>query len=179
MDADFSLFNNFLNTQTNKDVFARFFDKYVKTGKTQENGLPEFVKRTYVEIRVKDSYDVTERPAEMEDFRRFPNEYNFYKVKEEKTKQGTPLNQFAFLTPAQIEGCNIRGVFTVEDLAQLTPEQAQSLSLVDEVSLAKNFLEASKNNAVIDEYKKREKELKSRIEQLENELEALKNEQHS
>lgn len=176
MDADFSTFNSFLNAGTNQNVFAKFFDKYVKTGKIQENGLPEYVKKQYIQIQVRDSHDVVNRPADYEDYQRFPKEYEFYKLKLEKEKSGTPLQMFAFLNAAQIDCCNVRGIFTVEDLSKLTKEQALSINLIDEVELAKNFLKASKNNAVISELRENEKKLKAEISKLKDELEALKNE---
>lgn len=178
MDADFSLFNSVINAKENNNVFANFYDKYVKTGEILENGLPEYVVKTYVNIRVRDTSDEVNRVADIEDFRRFPREYEFYKLKKEKTKQGTPLQMFAFLNTAQIDCCNLRGVFTVEDLSKLTKEQALSINLVDEVEMAKTFLKASKNNQVIAELRENEKKLKAEIAKLKEQLE-LKDEHSS
>lgn len=171
MDADFSMFNSVLNAQANQGVFANFYDKYVKTGKILDNGLPEYVVKTYISIRVKDTQDEAVHPADIEDMRRFPREYELYKLKKEKVKQGTPLQMFAFLTVAQIDCCNTRGVFTVEELAKLTKEQAMSINLVDEVEMAQTFLKASKNNAVIAELRENEKKLKAEIAKLKEQLE--------
>lgn len=168
MNEDFALFQSFLNNEgTEKGVFAKFYDKYVKTGKILENGLPEFRVETWVEIRIVNDYDTADRKAEREDFRRFPKEYEFYKIRKEKAQDGTPLKMFAFVTPDQIEGCEMRGIFTVEDLASLNDEQAQSLGLSIERDLAVKFLETAKNNQKLAEYEEEIRRLKARIEQLE------------
>ena len=148
-DVDFAVFNGFLNRKQEQGVFAKFYDKYEKTGAILENGLPEFKCRTYIEIRVRDSYDVSDRPAEDNDIRRFPAEYQNYLVRKEKLKEGTPLNQFAFLSPAQIGACDFRGIYTVEALAELDDDKAKSIGLLDESALAKRFLEVSKDNKAI------------------------------
>lgn len=172
--SDFDVYNEFLNSRQDKGVFARFFDKWVKTGNMKENGLPEFIQRTYVEIKIRGSYDVATRAADDKDKVRFPREYQSYLLKKEKTKDGTPLTQFAFLTAPQIETCDLRGIYTVEGLAALSDEQAQSLNLKDEKDIAVKFIEASKNNMALAEYKKENEALKEQIAALKEEIKALK-----
>lgn len=174
-DLDFAMFNSFLQNEGKESgVFARFFDKWVKTGKTQENGLPEYTERCYIEIRVKNSADVPVRPADENDIRRFSREYAFYKAKKEKRKEGTPLNQFAFLSIPQLDACEIRGICTIEQLAGLTDEQVKELNLSDAKELAIKFLEMAKGNSVIAEYKEKIKQLEGEIETLKAENQALK-----
>ena len=150
-----------------KSVFAKFYKRLVKTGKINDNGLPEFEERIYVKIRVLNSFDEVDRMAEREDFMRFAQEWDYFQRSQEKSKQGTPLEMFAFLNPAQIECCNIKGVYTIEDLSKLTKENANSLGLATEAELAKKFLSVSKNNKAISEAQKR-------IEELEKEVAALR-----
>ena len=166
----------FYKVAENKDtgVFARFYDKFEKTDEVKENGLPVFVNRTWVEIRIQNSHDVVDTRADKEHIARFPREYNLYLTRKEKLKDGTPLNMFAFLTPAQIECCEIRGIYTVEDLAGLDKEKALSISLTEEVALAKKFIDMSKNNATIKAYEEKIKELENKILKLENEINAYK-----
>lgn len=174
-DIDFSLFQSYLSEgSSEKGVFAKFYDKYIKTGNVQENGLPEYELVPYIEIRVRDSQEVIDRRAGREDFARFPREHGFYMVKKEKSKEGTPLNMFAFLSMPQIEACSNRGVFTVEALAGLDDEKAKSLSLSEESALARKFLEISKNNQAISDYETEIKKLKDRIAQLEEENKSLR-----
>lgn len=173
MDEDFLMFNSYLNKKREDNVYAKFYDKWQKTSEILENGLPKFKKTTFVEIRVKDSHDVADRPADNEDYRRFPQEYQFYKLKQEKQANGTPLSMFAFLTPAQIETCELRGVFTVEDLSQLDEEKAKSINLLDEANLAKRFIDASKNNALIAQSQNEIKRLHAEIDRLKEKIKVL------
>lgn len=175
-DFDFMMFQNYLQNKKEQGVFARFYDNYEKTGKILENGLPEFRCVTYIEIRVAGDIDSPVRRATQEDMMRFPNEYNFYKAKQQKLSEGTPLNQFAFMTPAQIENCNLRGVFTVEALAGLDDEKALALSILEEASLAKKFLEFSKNNSAVAESEKKIEKLQGEIEKLKEQIAVLKDE---
>lgn len=172
--GEFEAYNEFLNSKQDKGVFARFYDKWVKTGNMKENGLPEFIQRTYVEIKIRGSYDAANRLADDNDKMRFPREYQAYLLKKEKTKDGTPLTQFAFLTAPQIETCDLRGIYTVEGLAALSDEQAKSLNLTEERDIAVKFIEASKNNLALAEYKKENEALKEQIAALKDEIKALK-----
>lgn len=174
-DLDFAMFNSFLQ-QSGREVgvYARFFDKWVKTGNIQENGLPEYKERLYVEIKVQNSTDTPVRPATEEDLRRFPQQYAFYKNKKEKQKEGTPLNQFAFLSMPQIEACDMRGISTIEELAQLPDDKVKELNLSDAKELAVQFLAMAKGNQTIAGYVEEIKALKSEIERLKEENKALK-----
>lgn len=172
-DFDFAMFDSVLNSKKDSGVYARFYNKFVKTGNIQENGIPEYKEKLYVEIKVRGDADVTDRPADENDIRRFPQEYNLFLVKKEKMKDGTPLNQFAFLSVPQLEACDKRGILTVEDLAKLTDEQARELSLIDERNCAVKFLEMAKNNAIIAKYEDEIKALKQENEALKDKIKAL------
>ncbi|MBQ5901566.1 MAG: hypothetical protein IIW86_06865 [Clostridia bacterium] len=174
-NLDFALFDSYIkNGRQETGVFARFYNKFVKTGAIKENGLPEYKEKLYIQIRTRNDTDAPDRVATEDDFMRFPREYAFYRNKEEKMKKGTPLNQFAFLSAPEIESCNIRGIFTVEDLASLTAEQAQDLNLTDALAAAQKFLEMAKNNAAIAQYIEENNKLKEKIATLEDEIKALK-----
>lgn len=175
MDADFNMFQSYLNgSREERGVFARFYDKYIRTGEIDDNGLPKFAVKTYVEIRIQNSADVADHPAGEQDLMRFPKEYALYQVKKEKVKQGTPLAQFAFLTVPEIATCELRGIFTVEDLAGLTDEKAKEINILTAKEQAVKFLEASKNNKAIAKFEAENKKLKEKIAKLEDELKALK-----
>jgi hypothetical protein len=175
MEADFSLFQSMLNNSKTEDgVLAEFYDKSVKTNEVTDTGLPVFVQKTYIKIRLRDNNDVFDQPASEEHKKRFPVEYNRYLLNKKEVENGTPLNQFAFLTTGQLELCRFRGIFTVERLADLTDEQVQSLGLTEERELANKFLEVSKNNSAIAEFEKKEKAYKAEIKKLKAEIEKLK-----
>lgn len=85
-------------------------------------------------------------------------------------ENGTPLEQFAFLTAAEIATCKSRGVFTVEALAGLDIDKVQSLGLQDEHVLAEMFLEKSNNNKMLDDFAKKEVEYERALEALREQL---------
>lgn len=173
-ELGYEVFSSMLNQRSENNVFAKFHNKWVKTGKIKDNGLPEFVEKLYIEIKIKGNTDVSDRPAEETDLMRFPREYAYFKNKEEKLKQGTPLNQFAFLTAPEIEECDNKGILTVEDLAGLTDEQAKSINMVQAKELAIKFLQMAKDNKVIADFEEEIKRLKAENQKLKEDLEALR-----
>lgn len=175
MSTDFYMFQNMINNQKSEEgVFATFYDKMVKTGEFNDKGLPVFITKTYVKIRIRDNSDIYEQPASDKDINRFPTEYNRYLLEKKEVEKGTPLTQFAFMNLEQLETCKMRGVFTIERLSDLTEEQAQDLSLTKEKELAIKFLEVSKNNKTLDDFLKKEKKYKAEIKKLTAEVERLK-----
>ncbi len=175
MDMDFAMFQQMLNQkETEKNVAARFYDKAVKTEEVAANGLPIFKNVTYIEIRLKDNNtEIFNQPANAEKIKRFPREYALYQLSKKQAENGTPLEQFAFLTAAEIATCKSRGVFTVETLAGLDFEKVQNLGLQDEHVLAQMFLEKSENNKMLDDFAKKELEYEREIESLREQLAVL------
>ena len=175
MDMDFALFRQAAdNVNDERNVRARFYDKAVKTEQTTANGLPVFKDVTYIEIRLKDNNtEVFNQPASEEKIKRFPREYKLYLAAKKQTATGTPLEQFAFLSVAELETCRNRGIFTVEALAGLNMEKVQSLSLQKEHRLAKLFLKQSANNKTVADFAQREAEYQAQIEKLNKKIEFL------
>lgn len=172
---DFAMFQQMLNQkETEKNVAARFYDKAVKTEEVAANGLPVFKNVTYIEIRLKDnSTEIFNQPASTEKIKRFPREYALYQLSKKQVENGTPLDQFAFLTSAEIATCKSRGVFTVETLAGLDFDKVQSLGLQNEHVLAQMFLEKSENNKMLNDFSKKELEYEKEIESLREQLAVL------
>lgn len=175
MDMDFAMFRQVADNKSDEsNVRARFYDKAVKTDKITINGLPIFKNVTYVEIKLKDnSTEVFNQPASAEKIRRFPREYMMYQNAKKQIAQGTPLEQFAFLSAAELETCRSRGIFTVEALAELSAEKVQSLSLQNEHQLANLFLQNAQNNNQIAQFVQKEAEYKTKIEKLQEQINLL------
>ncbi|MBO6289804.1 MAG: hypothetical protein J6N45_05720 [Alphaproteobacteria bacterium] len=175
MDMDFALFQQVTTgNDDERNVAARFYDKAVKTGQVADNGMPIFKDVTYIEIRLKDnSTEVFNQPATEEKIKRFPREYALYKLAKEKKKEGTPLEQFAFLTASELETCQSRGIFTVEDLASLAQDKVQFLGLQNENELAKKFMQNAKDNSTLAEMVRKEKEYLHQIADLKEQIQNL------
>ena len=177
MALDFDLFQQMIDankSKADKDVAARFYDRAVKTDALDENGLPVFKNVCFVEIRVRDSYDVFDQPATADKIKRFPTEYNRYLLSKKQIEKGAPLEQFAFLSAAEVESLKYRGIFTVEALSELSDEKAQDLGVVRERALAIKFLDNAKANAKINLWQKKEEFYLSEIARLKEQIAQLK-----
>ena len=177
--SDFELFQSLIDaskSNQNKDMVARFYDRSLKTSEVDENGLPIFKDVCFIEIRVKDSHDVFDQPASEDKKKRFPIEYNRYLLAKKQIKDGSPLEQFAFLTAAEIDRLKYRGIFTVEALAALGKEKAADLNLKNEHELAVRFLQNAQNNLALNKSLKIEADLKRQLKEKDNRIAALQNE---
>lgn len=175
MDFDYALFRRVAdNISDDRNVAARFYDKAVKTDKVNGSGLPLFKNVTYVEIRLKDNNtEVFDQPATTEKIKRFPREYALYKLAKEQAQDGTPLEQFAFMTAAEVATCKNRGVFTVEKLAELNAQQCLQLGLEREHELAELFLANAQDNKKVSDFMRKEEDYKAQIRALQQKIDNL------
>ncbi|MGN0913025.1 MAG: hypothetical protein ACI4OE_07005 [Alphaproteobacteria bacterium] len=175
MDALFSEFQNLLaNANSTSNLFVKFYDRAVKTGELGENNLPKFENKTFVEIRMRDNNtEVIDQPATADKIARFPVEYARYQLNKKQKEEGTPLEQFAFLTGDQIEALQYRGIFTIEKLCNLNKEQIAQLGVESEKTAAEKFLELNKNNGKLVEFEKKEAAYCEEIAKLKDEVERL------
>ncbi len=172
---DFATFERIAqDANPEEGVFARFYDRVVKTGEVDENGFPEFETVCFVEIRLKDNNsEVFDQPASSDKIKRFPAEYARYQLAKKQCEKGTPLEQFAFLTAAEIESLKMRGIFTVEALSGLDKEKVGLLKLEREQDLAKRFVQKAKDNSVLIEWQKKEEAYREQIDVLQNKVAQL------
>lgn len=173
---DFTAFQSTLQGNARQDgVAARFYDKAVKTGKLNADGLPIFANRCFVEIRIKDNNcEIFDQPATPEKINRFPVEYARYQMSKKQVENGTPLEQFAFLTAAEIESLKVRGVFTVEALADLPEDKAEQLELTHEREAAQKFAANARDYKNMESQRQKEERYLAEIKALKNELYELK-----
>lgn len=144
--------------RTPQNVFARFYDRSIKTDKIDENGVPVYDNVLYCEIRIKDNRDIYDQPATEEKIRLYPNEYAFYLKNKENKKEGTPIELFAFLDRSQVDNLKERGVDTLEELAAMEEDKAKLLAVSDEYHIAKRFLEMANNNQAAAKFAEKEEE---------------------
>ena len=175
---DFEIFQNLINqnkTQTEDGVVARFYDRIIKTGKFNDDGLPVFKTVCYCEIKIKDNTtEVFDQPATSDKIERFPVEYARYQMSRKQVQKGTPLEQFAFLTAAEIESCKYRGIFTIEALCNMSEEQAKSLGLSKERIVGRQFIEHSRAAKKELDIEKLRQDYEEKMTALKNEIASLK-----
>ena len=178
---NFTTFENLLSPKTSEEgVVARFYDRAVKSKEVNKDGLPVFKDVCYVEIRIKDNLtEVYDQPADRQKIERFPAEYARYQNMKKQVKDGSPLEQFAFLTASEIEALKLRGIFTVEALAALDKEKARQLELLREKELAEKFIHQAQENKKLlgnseQDCQETIRRLNQKITQLKNEIARLK-----
>lgn len=158
-----------------ENVFARFYDKVIKTDRVKENNMPIFEEKTYIEIRITDDNDIVDRVADDNDKERFPAQYQHYINSKTIKQDGTPLNQYSFLTAIQLENCRYCNIETIEQLASISDDKAKFFDLFDEKAAAIKFLENAKSFSEKEsKYNEIIEELKAENEKLKNEIKALK-----
>ncbi len=172
---DFATFEKIANNSYSEEgVIARFYDRVVKTDKLTADGLPKFKLVCFCEIRIKDNNsEIYDQQATKEKIKRFPREYALYQLSKKKIEDGTPLEQFAFLDAAEIETLKLRGIFTVENLAELSEQKADELSLSKERELAYKFVQQAKGNLSLAKWQEKEEGYLQKIKLLENKIEDL------
>ena len=175
MDADFMMFQQVAsNNGSEIGAVARFYDRPVKTDEMTEDGLPVYKTVTFVRIQFKDNTtEIYDKPADEEKKRRFAREYQIYVNGKKQAEEGTPLEMFSFLAVNEIEGLKHKGIYSVETLTKVDVETAKKLGIEKEVILAKKFIETSKNNALINEFVKKEEEYKEEIAALKEQIRRL------
>ncbi len=173
MDSDFFTFKNVIeNANVEKDTFARFYDRSVKTNEINpKTGVPIYKDVCYVEIRIKNNNtDIYDQPASEEKKARFPMEYRQYLKEKENRSEGTALENFSFLTASQINTLKFHQIDTLEKLSALTPEQASDLDIVNEYHQAQNFLAGAKKQFDVTKWQEKVTFLTQKIQELEASL---------
>ena len=106
--------------------------------------------------------------------KRFPQEYARYRLSKQQVQDGTPLEQFAFLSLAEVDALKCRGIYTVEALAAMPLEKSAALGVDKERDLALRFMEQAKGNSALAAWQQTEEKYLSRIKQLEAEVNSLR-----
>ena len=78
------------------------------------------------------------------------------------------------MTASEIESLKIRGIFTVEALAELDVQKAEDLGVARERALAVKFTEQAASNTALAGWQEKEEKYKSKIKKLEEQLKSLK-----
>lgn len=176
MDIDFSTFENLTRNNVSEDgINARFYDRSIKTDTIDEQGFPIFKNVCFCEIRIKDNNsEVFDQPATEDKKKRFPQEYARYLLSKKQISSGTPLEQFAFLSLAEVDSLKCRGIFTVEALSELNDDKSRSLGIIRERDLARKFIDNSKHNKQIADWHQQEERYQNRIRHLEEDIKNLR-----
>ena len=176
MDMDFPAFEYLArSTKPEEGVCARFYDRSIKTDKIDAHGFPIFENVCFCEIRIRDNNsEIFDQPATEEKIKRFPVEYARYQLVKKQAQTGTPLEQFAFLSLAEVDSLKSRGIFTVEALSEMDMARAENLGISREKELADKFMQQASGNKGLVAWQETEDRYKTKIKKLEAEVRNLR-----
>lgn len=131
-------------------LIVRFELKPVRDQKkSAEAGRPIFTEKEYVEIRVPgDKINVVHKPVT--DFIRakFRPRYEAWKAGKQEALVGTPLKTWPPIGAAQVEELAYYKIYTVEQLASVTDDNASRMGPITELrQRARDFIEVAKGGA--------------------------------
>ena len=156
MEADFGMTQQAMREHDrhrgDENLYVQFFMHPMQNkAKTLEEGRPIFVDAEYVRIMVPgDKGNVVMREVRVDDKNRFPKQYQAFKNDEAEIVEGTPLQQWGFLTAAQVEELKYFGIRTVEALSNVTDTNAQKFMGINLLrQKAREYIEATKSDAPI------------------------------
>lgn len=124
---------------------------------TNAQSRPIFEDQTWIEIRIPGNQHLTiERPIERGDEFRFPRQWAFFQQTHGPDGQnvGTPLTQWPFLRPSQVEELKALRFYTVEQVAFASDDQLKSMGMGPGMGptafreRAKLYLESAKDSAL-------------------------------
>jgi hypothetical protein len=124
-----------------------FFDRaVVDKRESEKQGRQVHVNAAYCQILIPGCQNarVVER-AGAEHRARFPAAWAAYEAKRQGLADGTPLEMWAYLTPAQVANLKVSGVFSVEHLAAVSDGNLPNIGMgaMDLRDRARQFLQAS------------------------------------
>lgn len=134
-------------------AIPQFFTEAVKLEwKSQQEGRPIFEDREFVRILIPgDRRSMAVEPVRDEHRRRWPREYEAFKIGLEPPQEGTPLGEWpvSLMTPARVQELAYFNIKSVEQLAGVNDAQLQSLGMgARELrERAKTWLEVARTGA--------------------------------
>jgi hypothetical protein len=156
-----------------ENLAIRFFtEPMVNEQKSREAGRDIFEDTEMIEIRVPGDRDVRRVPVMDEHRKRFPAVYLAWKRNEsQEAVEGFPLKEWASITRSQAAELATFGIRTVEHLAGAPDANLQQIGpLMALRQKARDWLTASKDNAVLSKLRSENDDLRSRLTALENML---------
>jgi len=163
-------------------IVVKFYSRAVhQPFESQKQGRPIYLDVDYIQIFTPgNQLNIVDTPARWEHKQRFAQQWAAYQAgKGDGSEMGTPVNQWPLLSSAQAE--ELRGVkfFTVEQIANASDGQLQSIGMVGGMNphvlreRAKAFLNAAAGNAPVEAQAQENAELKSRLAAMEAQMQAM------
>lgn len=154
--------------------FVRFYIEPLKNEeKSLQEGRPVFEDVEFIEKRTPgDKLNIVRRQVRAEDTHEFARQYQAFKAGQAEVVTGTPLKEWPAITRSQAESLAYHGIRTVEELANLSDGNAQTVGPGMQAlkQKAKDFIEKAKGNAPAEKLRAELSLKDSRIEALERQM---------
>jgi len=160
-------------TQIVDKVLVTIYDRPVKNEqKTEAENVPIYDNRVYIRKKAPNSRDIYDQPISSKDREKYADLLGKFEAGEKVAINGTPIEMFPLLDPAQVRTLQDAGVLTVQSLAELTESGMHRLprGYMDLKYKAKKWLDQSVET---DELRQSNEELKAQNADLLKRIEAL------
>jgi len=159
------------------NLLVKFYKEAIESpAQSDLVGHPVFVDVDMIEILVPgDQYNVVTTKVTQYYIDRFPDEYKRYKQNDTQEVYGWALKAWPVIQPSQLKTLEYLNIFTVEQLANLTDQQAQKLGM-DATGLrakAKAALEQAAGTAGATAQAAENQKLREEMEAMRNQMQAL------
>ena len=115
-------------------LWVRFYMRPLQNAfETIQQGHPIFQDTLFVEIRIPgDNLTIIDRPAQERDKARFPRHWAHFQNTHGKEDQniGTPLSEWPFMRPSQVEELRALKFYTVEQVAFASDQQLGNIGMI-------------------------------------------------
>lgn len=132
---------------------VRFFQSKLQHGyKSEEAGHPVFVDADFVEIRIPgDTNNIIVREATAKDKHNYAALFAAYQQGLEPATDGTPVEAWPRLTPAQVANYKALGFKTIEHIAGMSDQHAQRVGMgaQSDRTAAAAYLALAKDTAAV------------------------------
>lgn len=163
-------------------LVVKFYSRAVhQPFESSQQGRPIYLDVDYIQIFTPgNQLNIIDTPVRNEHKQRFRAQWNAYQEgKGNGMEAGTPLTQWPFLSAAQAE--EFRGVkfFTVEQLANASDQQLQSLGMIGGMNphsirdRAKAFLGQAAGNAPTERLAQENAEMKAQLAEMKRQMDAI------
>lgn len=173
-----------------RNMVCMFFTKATHSPvKSAESGRPVFEDKVFVRIHPPgERLNIVERPATVQDQRRFPAQWAQFKENREQVPEGTPVDLLYPDQPAIAAMLRANNVHTVEQLAELSATAIESIGMgtqtyvnnaVKYLEMANKGMAAAQVRRELEDRDRQIKTLTSTIESLKSQVDKLMQERGS
>lgn len=161
-------------SRSNAGIFPVFYTEAVPNKfRTEKEGRPVFEEKEFVEIIIAgDSKTKVHEPVNQGHIERWPEQYQKFKDGLEQATEGTPVEQWNYLSKSQVAELKALNIKTVEALAELPDTGLQRLGMGARSlqGKAQSFIAMSKEDATKEELMKANQALQAQIDELQKQI---------